>query len=145
MSVMSAEEQTSGNLRSVPCDAEHYSLALTLLLLSHQCCWCLHGIAMLKPKVLHKYVNVSGIVLMHGSSLSPMQPPVQRFDALRRTIADDLRSDGIHARQLPLEVHQFLCWPYEHEVVTGGQTRHSVLFVVKQILRAESKLKSPSS
>ena len=65
------------------------------------------------------------------------------FDALRRPKADDLRFDGIHTRHLPLELHQFLCWPCEHEVVTVCQARHSLLFAVKQIPRAESKLKSP--
>ena len=72
------------------------------------CCWFLHGVAVFKSKVLHKHVNVSGIVLIHDSSLSPVQPPVQRFDALRRPIADDLRFDGIHTRHLPLELHQAL-------------------------------------
>ena len=38
---------------------------------------------MLEPKVLHKYVNVSRIVLKHDSSLAPVQSPVQRLDALR--------------------------------------------------------------
>ena len=37
---------------------------------------------MLKSEVFHEHVDVSGIILIHNSSLSPMQPSVQRFDAL---------------------------------------------------------------
>ena len=37
---------------------------------------------MLKSKVLQKHVNVSGIMLINVSSLSPVQPSGQRFDAL---------------------------------------------------------------
>ena len=86
--------------------AEPDSMVLTLPLPSH-----LMSLAstVLKPKVFHEYVNVSGIVLINNSSLSPVQPPVKRLYVLRRFITDDLRFDGI----------------------------------VKQVLRAESKLESP--
>ena len=46
-------------------------------------CWWLHGVAVLKSEVFHEHVDMSGIVLLHNSSLSPAQPPVQRFESLR--------------------------------------------------------------
>ena len=106
-------------------------------------CRCLHGVAVLKSNVFHKHVSVSGIVLMNNSSLSPMQPSVQRFDVLRRSITDDLRFDGINTCHFPLELHQFLCRPCEHEIVTVCQARYSIFFVMQQILRTESELESP--
>ena len=116
----------------------------SLFLFHHiKCRRCLHRIAVLKSKVLYEHVDVSGIVLIHDSSLLPVQPPVQRLDALRRSITDDLRFDGIDTCHFPLELHQFLCRPCEDEIVTVSQTRYLIFFVMKQILRAESKLKSP--
>ena len=93
---------------------------------------------MLESKVLHKHVNVSGIMLINNSSLSPVQPTVKRLDVLRRSITDDLRFDGVNTCHLPLELHQFLRRSCEHEIVTVCQTRYSIFLVVKQVLRAES-------
>ena len=89
---------------------------------------------MLESKVLHEHVNVS--------SLSPVQTSVQRLDVLRRSITDDLRFDGMNTCHFPLGLHQFLSRPCEHEIVTVCQTRYSIFLLVKQVLRAESKLES---
>ena len=63
------------------------------------------------------------------SAISP-----RRFHALRCPKADYLRFDWMHTRHLPLEPHQFLCWPCEHEVVTVCQTDTWFFFVVNLIL-----------
>ena len=81
---------------------------------------------MLKPKVLHKHINVSGIMLIHGPFLSPVQPPVQRLDALRRSVADDLRFDGVYIRHLVFKFRQSLCWSCEYELVTVCQPGNSI-------------------
>ena len=96
-----------------------------------------------RSKVLHEHVNVSALTLINNSSLLPVRPPVQHLDVLRRSITDDLRFDGINTCHFPFDLHQFLCRPCEHEIVTVCQTRYSIFLVVKQVLRAGSKLESP--
>ena len=57
-------------------------------------------------------------MLINNSSLSPVQTPVQRLHVLRRSMTHDLRCDGMNTCHFPLELHQFLCWPCDYEVVT---------------------------
>ena len=46
-------------------------------------CWCVHGVALLESQVFDEHVDMPGIVLVHNFSLSPVQSPAQRVDALR--------------------------------------------------------------
>ena len=73
------EEQTSCNLLLAELNLTQ---CLWLLFCCIMRCWCLHEVAVLKSEVFHKHVDMSGIVLIKNSSPSPVQPSVQRFDAL---------------------------------------------------------------
>ena len=77
---------------------------------------------MLKSEILYKYVDVSGIMLVHDSSLSLQRNLL--FNVLMLfddPLPDDLRFVGILTPRLPLNFHQFLCWPCEHEIITVCQ------------------------
>ena len=79
-------------------------------------CWCLHGVAVLKSEVFHKHVDMSGIVLINNSSLSPAQRSVQLFDALM-TRNGGFFFDWIDTCHLVLKFCQSFCRSYEHEVI----------------------------
>ena len=59
---------------------------------------------MFKYQIFHEHVNISGVVLIHHSSLSPVQPSVERFDAVCRTIPDDFVFDWIHLCNFALDI-----------------------------------------
>ena len=66
------EEQKSGNLRPVSA-VLNLIQRLPLFFCHVMCCWCLHGVALLGSEVFHGHVDVSGVVLMPNSKLSPVE------------------------------------------------------------------------
>ena len=61
-----------------------------------------------ESEIFHEHVNMSGIVLIHNSSFSPVHSADQCFDAFHWVRADDFRFDWVHLH-FSLEICELIC------------------------------------
>ena len=83
-------------------------------------------------------------VLGHaGTSLFLSKAPVQRLDALCRSITTDPYLEWAHSCLLVLELHELGCCPCDHEIVAMRHPGNYVALGMEQVLRALSQCVVP--
>ena len=90
--------------------------------------WSPHWVAVSKSKILHEHVNMSGILLTHGSVLAPVQSSFWRVDAFCRPMTVRFVFFRVHSRKFVLEICKPICRPGGHKAVTMRQFR--VLYMI---------------